>query len=158
MITTGNIDIELQELTDQVDEEGNPIPFQNLEGVMPGTSASKIVQVKNTGSQDAYLRIRVDKSVQLAESAQGEGDPSLISMDFDTENWTEKDGYYYYNDVLAPGETTKPLFTAVAFDAAMDDLYQGSVLSVDVCAYATQAVNNGETVFEAKGWPAPVTP
>ena len=34
----------------------------------------------------------------------------------------------------------------------------GSVLSVDVCAYATQAVNNGETVFEAKGWPAPVNP
>ena len=155
VITTGNIDIELQELTDQVDEEGNPIPFEDLEGVMPGSSASKIVQVKNTGSQPAWVRVSVDKTVQLAESVEGEGDPALITMDFNQEEWTEKDGFYYYNHVLAPGETTQPLFTAVTFDSAMDNLYQGSEISVDVCAYATQSANNGETVLEAQGWPAP---
>lgn len=155
VITTGSIDIELQELTDQVDGEGNPVPFENLEGVMPGSSASKIVQVKNTGSQPAWIRVSVEKAVQLAESAEGEGDPSLITMDFNAEKWTEKDGYYYYSNVLAPGDTTQPLFTAVTFASSMDNLYQGSEISVDVCAYATQSANNGETVFEAQGWPAP---
>lgn len=153
VITTGNIDIELVETRNETDENGNPLPFEDMKGVMPGTDASKIVQVKNTGNNDAFVRIRVDKAIRLADDAEGTADPELVGLDFNTEKWTLQGDYFYYNGVLAPGKTTEPLFTTVSFAGEMDNLYQGSSVSVDVTAYAVQADNNGSNALEAKGWP-----
>lgn len=75
-------------------------------------------------------------------------------MDFNDTDWTAgEDGYYYYNEILAPGEVTEPLFTTVSFDTGMNNLYQNSTAAVDVAAYGVQADNNGDTVQEAQGWP-----
>lgn len=154
IITSGSVAIDLEELTDQLDQEGAAIPFEDLHGVMPGTRVSKIVQVTNTGTAEAFLRVRVDVAIILQDGVTGEVDLSLITIDYNLEQWTDgEDGYYYYNEPLAPGETTVPLFTTVAFADTMGNLYQNSTALVDVEAYAVQTANNGPTVFDARGWP-----
>ncbi len=157
VITSGNINIELQETA--ITEDGDKILFEDSQerfGVMPGEEVSKIVQVKNTGANDAYVRIKITKSIELAKGVEGTPDVSLIDMDFNKEFWTEKDGYYYYQLPLAPGATTEPLFNNVIFNTDMGNMYQNSTAIILVDVYATQVKNNGATVFDAAGWPASV--
>ena len=132
---------------------GDPVPFADVIGVMPGAEVSKVVEVENTGDKDAYVRIRLDKELTLMEDAAGETDLSLIGLNIDTENWTEKDGWYYYGRVLKTGETTEPLFTSVAFSKDMGDVYQNGRVKIAVHASAVQADNNGDSAREAAGWP-----
>ena len=151
VITAGGVKIELQE-SQKVDT--GLIPFEGPIRVLPDSTVSKIVQVKNTGRQPAYIRVRADKLIQLSEMVEGEADPTLISMDLNTEQWTERDGFFYYEKALAPGEVTEPLFTEVHFDGDMGNLYQGSQADIVIYAYAVQTANNGNTVWDAAGWPA----
>lgn len=150
VITTGGVKIDLLETAVK---DGELVPFENVVGVMPGGDVSKIVEVKNIGESDAYIRVSVDKALTLAEGQEGEVDLSLVTLNFNTEAWTEADGYYYYNSPLKPGETTAPLFTAVSFSADMGNLYQNSSLTVNVSAQATQVANNGTNSLTAAGWP-----
>lgn len=150
VITTGGIDIAVQEWADE--DKTTPFPEDGVKLVMPGTEITKIVEVENTGSNDAYVRVQLEKVITLA----GEGNPdlSLILLDMNDTDWTlGDDGYYYYNETLKPGEVTVPLFTTVTFDPGMDNMYQNSTAEVNVAAYAVQADNNGDTAMEAQGWP-----
>lgn len=150
VITFGSIKVELQEWSDT----GNGlIPFEDIDGVQPGTEVSKIVQVKNIGGQAAWIRVSADKTIHLAEGVDGEVDLSLISYDLNTDFWTEKDGFYYYNAILQPNEVTEPLFTKVVFSATMSNMYQNSKAVIDVTAQATQVANNGTSALDAAGWP-----
>ena len=152
VITSGEIDIELQEWADA--EKTIPFPEDGVSGVMPGTEVTKIVEVKNTGDNDAYIRVKVEKEIVLPEGVEGEPDSSLMKIDFDKTYWEKgKDGYYYYKEALKPGAVTEPLFASVSFDPAMGNIYQNSTAKVDVTAYAVQVANNGDSVKDAKGWP-----
>lgn len=154
IITTGNIAIELQELTNELDETGQPVAFENVHGVMPGSQISKIAQIKNTGSADAYVRVKVDAAITLSSERGEQPDLSLIQPDYNLEHWlVGEGGYFYYRRRLKPGETTVPLFTKVTFAETMDNRYQNSTAIVDVRAQAVQADNNGDHVLEARGWP-----
>lgn len=150
VITAGNVKIQLVERMKSGDEL---VPFTDAVGVMPGARVSKIAQVENTGSQPAWIRVSVAKAVELAQGVEGEIDLSLVTLDINTEYWTERDGFYYYNTALEPGKTTEPLFTEVAFDESMSNLYQDSRAVITVNAYATQKANNGTSAADAKGWP-----
>lgn len=152
VITAGKLKIELQEKMLTSDGE-KTVPFEDRLGVMPGSEVSKIVEVKNIGGQDAWVRVSVNKAIELAEGVEDEVDLSLISFDLNTDYWTEKDGFYYYTAKLAPGHTTEPLFTAVTFAKTMSNQYQNSKAILTVNAYATQTVHNGNTALEAAGWP-----
>ena len=78
----------------------------------------------------------------------------VIVIDPDATNWTLKDGWWYYNTAIKSGEMTKPLFEEVVFSGPdMDNKYQNCTVMIDVNAQAVQTVNNGETVWEALGWP-----
>lgn len=152
VITTGNIKIELKEMA--ISEEGGDlVPFQDKTGVMPGAEISKIVSIKNIGGQSAYVRIKLDKAITLAEGITDDVDLSLIKFDLNTSDWTEKEGYYYYNTPLSAGEETKPLFNTVIFDKEMSNMYKESKVEINVNAQATQVANNGDNVFSAVGWP-----
>ena len=152
VITMGNVKIELQELAIPSDG-GDAIPFNDVIDILPGTDISKIVQIKNIGANPAWIRISVETAIDLADGATGTADTSLITFDINTSNWIEKDGYFYYNQVLTPGEITVPLFTKVSFSPAMGNLYQQSKATVVVTAHATQSQNNGDSVLTAAGWP-----
>lgn len=152
VITSGKISITLDETA--VDESGAVSAFKDVTGVMPGAEISKIVQVTNTGDNPAWVRIGVDKRIELADGVEGEPDTALVTMDLDEENWTQgADGYYYYNVALEPGAQTEPLFTTVTFDTSMGNMYQGSTAYIDVYAAAVQTAHNGDTVMDAAGWP-----
>lgn len=152
VITSGQIKVELLELADEAKKE--PFPEDGVSGVMPGTGVTKIVEVKNIGSHPAYIRVMVDKAIILPEGVDGEPDPGLMLLDFDDTCWTlGEDGFYYYNEALDPGEVTKPLFASVRFAVDMGNIYQNSTATVDVFVYAVQTANNGDTVFDAAGWP-----
>ena len=151
-IVSGSVKIEVQEWADE--EKTVSFPEEGIDGAMPGDKITKIVEITNKGSGDAWVRIRVDKTIELAEGTEGTPDTSLVKLDIDTENWTEKDGWYYYNATLKAGETTAPLFTSVTFDADMGNMYQNCTASVDIAAQAVQTANNGSTALEAAGWPA----
>lgn len=150
VITSGKVNIALHEWADK---EHNK-PFQDKTGVMPGTKVTKIVEVKNTGTGAAFLRLYVEKNVYGADQKPMKSDP--VSLDFDNRNWTysESEGYYYYNRPLEPGKTTEPLFTTVTFDPLMGNEYQNAAAHVKVIAYAVQSANNGDSPQAAKGWPS----
>lgn len=148
VITTGGVEIAVQEWAD----ENKQTPFTDLNGVMPGVPVTKIAEIKNTGASDAWIRVKVEKKIQL----QGEGTPDadLVELNLNQNDWKlGQDGYYYYNQALKPGEVTKPIFTTVTFDAAMGNEYQNATASVDVSAQAVQTANNGASAMTANGWP-----
>lgn len=147
VITTGGVEITVQEWAD----EEKTKPFEDLTGVMPNTTVTKIAEIKNTGASDAWVRVKVEKNIKL----QGKGTPDtgLVELALNTADWTEKDGYYYYTKVLKPGEVTAPIFTAVTFKPDMGNEYQNATATVDVTAQAVQTANNGATVMDAQGWP-----
>ena len=144
VITTGNLVMTLHEET----TGGVPFPEDGIDGVMPGDKVDKKVYLSNDGNVDMYARIGV-KTVITPDTL----DLKYIKLDIDTEHWTEKDGYYYYSTVLAPGEKTEPLFTQVQFDPAMPNEYQNCRVEVDVNAQSVQSKNNGTTALDAIGWP-----
>ncbi len=136
---TGTISVDVKEsmLTDDgdlVEYPGGPM------NAMPGKSVSKLVQVENTGSGAAYIRVKLDVSVAVGEDAL----PSdSVSFDFDDINWIRgEDGYYYYNAALEAGARTAPLFKTVSFAREMGNEYQGCTVTVNVQAFAVQAANN----------------
>lgn len=152
VITAGDVKIKLQEWSLSPDD--NLIPFKGEIDVLPGTDVSKIAEVKNTGGQSAWIRISLQKSIELSEGTDGTPNADLITLDINTDYWTEKDGFYYYRDALKSGETTKPLFTKVYFEKTMDNMYQNSKAIITLTAHGTQSVHNGDTVLDAAGWPA----
>lgn len=148
VITTGGVEIAVQEWAD----EDKTQPFEDLMGVMPDATVTKIAEVKNTGASDAWIRVRVDKAIKLAGA--GEVDLDMVEVIVDRTYWTDgNDGYYYYHSALKPGETTAPIFSEVTFNAYMGNEYQNATATVDVVAQAVQMANNGKTAMEAVGWP-----
>lgn len=147
VLTTGGVEITVQEWAD----EEKTKPFEDLTGIMPGMTVTKIAEIKNIGASDAWVRVKVEKNIKL----QGDGTPDtgLVELTLNTADWTEKDGYYYYTKALKPGEFTAPVFTAVTFNVAMGNEYQNATATVDVSAQAVQTANNGDTVMDAQGWP-----
>ncbi len=152
VITTGGVSVEVAEYADA--EKTKPFPPEGVTGVMPGASVTKIAEVRNTGASPAWVRVKVEKKITLAEGVTGTPDESLVTLDLDLSAWTEQDGWYYYGEPLRPGEATPPLFTTVGFAASMQNVYQNSTAEVTVTAQAVQTANNGSSALSAAGWPA----
>ncbi len=78
-----------------------------------------------------------------------------LDLDLNDEDWTEgTDGWFYYNEILAPDETTEKLFTQVTFPTSLGNAFMNARVEIDVLAQGVQSQNNGVTVQEAAGWPA----
>ena len=152
VITTGGVTIDLIEHTR--DDEGSLIPWpeEGVSGVMPGEDVAKIITVKNTGASAAWVRVKLTKVVTFEDKTETDTD-KMITYEANTADWTEKDGWYYYNKVLKAGETTEALIEAVQFSTEMGNDYQNGVASLNVSAQAVQYDNNGKTVMDAAGWP-----
>lgn len=148
VITTGKVDIRLLEWADADRTQ----PFEDLTGIMPGMEVTKIAEVKNIGTAPAFIRVQVVVDVYSAEGNALDSAP--VKLDFNQTDWIYHEGYYYYNRILNPGETTEPLFTTVSFDVFMGDAYQEGTTYVNVHAGAVQSANNGEDPLQATGWPS----
>lgn len=156
VITTGSIRIRLVEHT--VDENGSIVAFpeEGLSGLYPGATASKIVQVKNTGRGEAWIRVRVEPSVLDADgkalsATLDSGEPALTFEPLT--GWTYREGCYYYNEPVPAGELTDPLMEEILFSPRIGNDYQGCTVNILVFAQAVQTAHNGMSALEAQGWP-----
>ena len=78
----------------------------------------------------------------------------IIHLIMNTQDWTEKDGWWYYGAAVNTNEATLPLMTAVEFDGPnMTNEYQNCTVLIDVTAQAVQTANNGTSAIDALGWP-----
>ena len=162
VITTGNVDIELVE---KQNRDGILVdyPSEPISGVMPGTEVSKIVSVRNTGTGDAWVRLRVAKSLTLAANPpeplpEGQtADPELIRIVFDDSQWIKDGEWFYCKEPLPAGKSTTPLFKSVTFAPEMGNAYQGCTANILVDAQAVQVKNNplpaSGNYAEIPGWP-----
>lgn len=149
VITTAALDVDLKEETDG----GKPWPEEGLFGIEPGMDVTKIAYAENLGGVDAYVRILLDKTITPAEGITAELNFDHITLNINTADWTEKDGAYYYNKTLKPGEKTSPLFTKVHFGVALGNEYMDAKTMIKVTMQAVQAKNNGDSALTAAGWP-----
>lgn len=156
VITSNGIDIDIKEWQ-EVDGDIVPYPDKPIP-VMPGTNLSKIVEVANKDAT-AWIRANVTIVVKDAEgkmmNLSADTLASIIALDYNTEAWTAKDGWFYHNEPVAKGDSTASLFETVQFSGPnMTNEYQNCTVEIIVDAQATQFANNGATVEEAAGWPA----
>ena len=154
-VTMGNVALILNDDTINPEtEELEPFPVEGFDLIMPGDVIDKIVSVTNDGDNPIWVRIRLDRSILLAGEA-ADVDFNVLGLDLNDEDWTEGvDGWFYYNEVLAPGETTENLFTQVTFPTSLGNEFMNAEVEIDVLAQGVQSQNNGLTVQEAAGWPA----
>ena len=153
VITSGKVDITLN---DAMGYDENNQPIRELKGVMPGVTYDKVVSVTNEAdSQNAWVRIKLEKVIEPALGVEAESDPTLAIINFPKESkwkWVEDEDYWYYTDILKPDETTENLFETVTIDKNMGNEYQNSTVKILVTAEAVQADNNGDTYTEIKSW------
>ena len=155
--TLGNVDIELN-------EENWAAPT----AAVPDVEYAKDPVVTNNGENDAWIRVDVTLSDAAAFTAAAEKhnitDLATIFAGHDEEKWTlagtpvyddEANTLtysYYYNTVLAVGESTEALFTSVTIPAEFDndDMKEiGADFTIDVTAHAIQTAESYGTVAEA---------
>lgn len=155
VITSGGIDIKVVE-QQLVEDILQPYPDQPIR-VMPATTVSKIVSVRNM-EQTAWIRANYTITVYDAEGKElsiPDGElAKVIVIEPNAVNWTLKDGWWYYNDPVQTEEMTEPLFAEVVFSGSnMDNQYQCCSVQIDVTAQGVQKANNGVSALEAAGWP-----
>ncbi len=159
VITSNGVDVSIEEW--QETEDGLiPYPKEKAIRVMPSTSVSKIVKVKNLATE-AYVRANVE--IVIKDEAGNEKKlsdnelNSIVSIAINEEEWIRKEGdadWWYYNGSLATDTVSAPLFTQVIFDGPnMTNEYQNCTAEVTVKVQAVQQANNGSGPLEAAGWP-----
>ena len=119
------------------------------EVVFPTMTIEKEVHIENTGETDIIIRVEVTKAWGPNRDANGNlvVDNTLLTdnilIDYDTTYWMEINGYFYYTEILKPGETTKvPLFKEFTIDPQTGNEYQGMEADIIVTVEAIQASNN----------------
>ena len=149
VVTSGAVRLLIHEFT----KEGNPFPEDGVR-IDPGDVVSKEVFVESDCAHPFYLRMKVEFGVD-DEMLSAE---NCFLLDIDTAHWELHDGWYYYTEVVEPGESTAKLFTEVEISATeVDNRYLGKTLTLTVVAQAVQSENNPLTdgaVHTAAGWPA----
>lgn len=162
VITSGNVDITLNDSTKNDDGTLIDFPTEGITGVMPGADVSKLVSVTNSGVGDAWVRIILTTSIIGEDGSElpttlADGTPAITINFAEDTKWQDFDGIWYYTEVLEAGETTENLFETVTFAPELDNSYQNCTANVIVSAEAVQSANNpipdGGTVADIPGWP-----
>ena len=127
VITSGGIDVEIVETTDEIDPEtGKPRPFEDVSGVMPGGEVSKIVTVVNKdNSSESWIRVWVNiaisepgnpilnptiKNLPLTITDASGNEIDVVTLDINGEDWVQgEDYYYYYKTPVAPNPSSRTL-------------------------------------------------
>lgn len=131
--TVGNVDITLTE----PNWEGSG--SQDAPEVYPGEPLKKDPTVKNVGANPCFVRIKVTGLDCLAPAGM-----ITYKTDYVTDklgdNWVKHtDGYFYYNKVLAAGETTDALFDQIVMPTDLENGNATTKYNVVVTAEAVQA-------------------
>ena len=162
IITSGGVEIKVVEKTLGKGNVLVDFPKDGIKGVMPGKTVSKIVQVKNTGNNEAWIRINVESTIT---NPAGESLPLTIGENKKVieysilDGWVDGgDGYYYFQSPVEPEQLTEELFKEVKFNLNMGNEYQNCAANIIINAQAVQTANNpipeGGSVIDIRGWPS----
>lgn len=121
--------------------------FENNQLALPGDTLGKDVSMQNNGTVDAVVRIRLSPAWTPAQDAQA--NPllaSAVEVTFGPTfalDWTLLGGWYYYNKILEPGETTSLLVDALKLQAVSNDPhaadYSGASYNLNILSESLQA-------------------
>ena len=149
VVTSGNIQFKIHEMTDQ----GTAFPTEGVY-ILPGDIVSKKVSIESDCGQPFYLRVKIVYGIDSQELSVED----CFKLNIDETNWELHDGWYYYKDIVEPGETTPDVFSHVEIvGSKVDNSYIGKTLTLTVNAQAVQAKNNpieNGMTYTASGWPA----
>lgn len=149
VVTLGSIRFIIHEMTDS----GTEFPQEGVY-VIPGDIVSKKVSIESDCDQPFYLRVKPVYGINSQELSSDD----CFKLNINTEFWELHDGWYYYKEIVDPGETTAEIFSHVEIvGSKVDNRYIGKTLSLSVNAQAVQSVNNpisDGNVYTASGWPA----
>ncbi|NLA12563.1 MAG: hypothetical protein GX883_10650 [Firmicutes bacterium] len=128
---TGTVDISIVE------------EFEDVEDWNPGDTTVKEVSVKNNGSLDAFVRVKLTPVWTPAEGSEAVLGIDNVALNLsDDPNWVKEGDYYYYLVALAPGAETPLLLESVTLiGAGTSNDYQGAELEITVDAQAIQVAN-----------------
>lgn len=131
--------------------------YQGGQGIYPGETVEKVVNVQNTGTVDSVVRVKVEKAWGAKRDDNGnlQVDETIstdnIVIPYNTKYWTycEEDGYFYYTGVLKPGEMTlEPLFEEFTIDQiATGPEYAGLTADIWVKMECVQAGFGGSSIW-----------
>ena len=149
VVTSGNIQFIIHEMTDQ----GKEFPKEGVY-IVPGDIVSKKVSIESDCEHPFYLRVKMVYGVDSQELSSED----CFKLNINEEYWDFYDGWYYYKEVVDPGETTPDVFSHVEIvGSKVDNDYLGKTLTLTVKAQAVQSENNPITdgnTYTASGWPA----
>lgn len=156
VITSGGVDIAIEEWQ-RTDGGLVPYPKDTTIHIMPSVTVSKIVTVRNYDAE-SFIRAKLTVTVLAADGEEMEltdaQRKAAIHLALNSEDWIEKDDWWYYKVAVDTGDVTEPLLTAVSFDGPnMTNEYQNCTIEIDVNAQAVQCANNNDYVLDALGWP-----
>ncbi len=149
VVTSGNIQFIIHEMTDQ----GKEFPKEGVY-IVPGDVVSKKVSIENDCEHPFYLRVKMVYGIDSQELSSEDS----FKLNIDETHWVFHEGWFYYTDVVEPGETTPDVFSHVEIvGSKVNNSYIGKTLTLTVKAQAVQSENNpikdGNT-YTALGWPA----
>lgn len=149
VVTSGDIQLAIHEMTDQ----GTEFPAEGVY-IVPGDIVSKQVSIENVCDHPFYLRVKVIYGIDSQELSAED----CFKLNINTDNWLFHEGWYYYKDILTPGQTTPNVFSHVEIvGSKVDNSYIGKTLTLTVRAQAVQSENNPVDDMQthtASGWPA----
>ena len=131
-----NIDVE-------IDENFTPSTDWN------GSTHEKLVKVQNNSTGPALIRITIQKRWVDEKRNPWAGDTNFIKLNFSKNEknlWVDgKDGYFYYNKILAEKEVTEAILDSVELNIPdeLNDRYKNKEVIVDVKTEAVQATVDG---------------
>jgi len=132
--------------THQIDED-----FEKPTVVDPGDTVVKAVRAENTGTLPGFVRLLVLTEIISQDGVPLPAGPSAITYnDINTTKWIKVDNWWYYLDVLEPGEVTPNIFSGVTLSASLPDEYQNAGMKIEV---KMEASDIKKWSYRAGWWP-----
>lgn len=131
---------------------GDDMP-EMLYAILPSEKIDNVVEVKNTCDQDEYVRVRF--KLVITDEDGSELSTEHFTFRVNENDWTYKDGFYYYNKILPAGGTSDYLYDLITVGSEIDNSYAKATARVDILTDAVQVVNNGVSPLDAEGWEEP---
>ena len=117
--------------------------------IIPGSVIDRTYYAENIGSEPVWIRVRISTSIDDPALS-----PDVLDLVLNLTDWTYADGFYYYNEILQPGETSAKLYSQVKIAGEVDNSYMGRTLTMEVYTAAVQSYqNDAGGVLGAVGWP-----
>lgn len=138
----GNLELELVKGA----SDNTPDPL------VPGSEITKRVAVKNVANNASFVRVMLFPTIIDAKgiTLEAQHPKQFEYKDLNTTKWMYgDDGYYYYLEKLAPGQTTPDLLSKIVINKDLDAKYKGSKFEFEV---KVEGINTTEGGYEKAWW------